>query len=117
MLGPYLGADTPEHTVRINGIEYARVYRGPHYPASAEPWSRLRRPGHAGARTWWRRAAATSARARRSTVGLRWDRATAAQERVIVAILGPDGQAMVQDERQVGEDGRTSAGSPAISTG
>ena len=38
VLGPYLGANTPEHTVTINGIEYARVYRGPHYPASTELW-------------------------------------------------------------------------------
>src|SRR5205823_11675720 len=33
VLAPYLDNGPPEYTVRINGIEYARVYRGPHYPA------------------------------------------------------------------------------------
>ena len=36
VLGPYLGSSTPEYTVQINGIEYARVYRGPHYPYTVE---------------------------------------------------------------------------------
>ncbi len=34
ILGEYLQSQTPELSVWHNGIEYARVYRGPHYPAT-----------------------------------------------------------------------------------
>jgi hypothetical protein len=35
VLEQYWDARTPEHVVWINGIEYARIYRGPHLDASA----------------------------------------------------------------------------------
>jgi len=35
VLDEYLNRRTPEHVVSINGIEYARIYRGPHLLASA----------------------------------------------------------------------------------
>ena len=111
VLGPYLGASTPEHTVTINGIEYARVYQGPHYPVSTEQWigfgdrvtlvRDVMAPGSADLRP-----------GEELTVGLRWDRAPAAQERVIVAILSDDGRPVVQDERKVGEDGPDERGQP-----
>ena len=36
VLDEYLNRRTPEHVVWINGIEYARIYRGPHQLASTE---------------------------------------------------------------------------------
>ena len=36
VLAPYLASGPPEFAVRINGIEYARVYRGPHYPTGGD---------------------------------------------------------------------------------
>jgi hypothetical protein len=37
VLDEYLNRRTPEHVVWINGVEYARIYKGPHLMASAEP--------------------------------------------------------------------------------
>jgi hypothetical protein len=37
VLDEYLNRRTPEHVVWINGVEYARIYRGPHLLAGAEP--------------------------------------------------------------------------------
>jgi hypothetical protein len=111
VLGPYLGSSTPEHTVTINGIEYARVYRGPHYPVSTEQWI-----GFGDRVTLIRDVMAPGSADLRAgeelTISLRWDRAPAAQERVIVAILGPDGRPVVQDERKIGEDGPDQRGQP-----
>ena len=49
VLDEYLNRRTPEHVVWINGVEYARIYRGPHQFASAEQTpagsSPTRRPG------------------------------------------------------------------------
>lgn len=36
VLDEYLNRRTPEHVVTINGVEYARIYRGPHQIASSE---------------------------------------------------------------------------------
>jgi hypothetical protein len=111
VLGPYLGASTPEYTVVLNGIEYARVYRGPHYPVSTELWLTfddrvtlvrdVTAPGSFDVRA-----------GDEVMVGLRWERPAPAQERVVVAILAPDGRPVVQDERQVGEDGPDARGQP-----
>ena len=111
VLGPYLGRSTPEHTVTINSIEYARIYRGPHFPVSTEQWTAfgdrvtlvrdVMAPGSAELRP-----------GEELMIGLRWERATPAQERVIVAILGPDGRPVVQNERKVGEDGPDERGQP-----
>jgi hypothetical protein len=111
VLAPFLASGTPEHVVWINGIEYARVYRGPHAPVGADldieiggrvrlvrflaaPGSGHLRPGE------------------EVTVSLRWDRATSAQERAVVAILGSDGQVVAQDERPLGADGPDEKGQP-----
>jgi hypothetical protein len=111
VLGPYLASGAVEHAVRIDGIEYARVYRGPHYPAGADlgvelggrvvlvgfvaaPGSGNLRPGEELA------------------VGLRWDRAASAQERAVVAVLAADGRTVVQDELPLGADGPDERGQP-----
>ncbi|MCC7372241.1 MAG: glycosyltransferase family 39 protein [Chloroflexi bacterium] len=36
VLDEYLNRRTPEHVVWINGVEYARIYRGPHQQTTAE---------------------------------------------------------------------------------
>ena len=110
-LAPYLDAGRPELDVWINGIEYARVYRGPHHPVGgpvgadfggrvrlveflAAPGSGLVRAGD------------------ELQVLLRWDRPVAADERAQVALLAADGRAVVQDERSVGADGPDEVGRP-----
>ena len=110
VLAPYL-AQTPEHTVRINGIEYARIYRGPHYPRGeaidAELGGRLTllhyvaAPGSGDVRA-----------GEEVTVLLRWDRPAERGEHVNVALVGPDGQVLVQDARPVGADGPDENGQP-----
>jgi hypothetical protein len=111
VLGPYLGSSTPEHVVQINGVEYARVYRGPHYPYTVEhgynfdsqvtlvrstvaPGSDDVRPGE------------------EVMVGLRWSRGAVDRERVVVAILTPDEQAVVRSQRPYGDDGPDAHGQP-----
>ncbi|MFN8521711.1 MAG: glycosyltransferase family 39 protein [Chloroflexota bacterium] len=37
VLEPIMEMQQPEYVVRLNGIEYARVYRGPHYPTMLTP--------------------------------------------------------------------------------
>jgi hypothetical protein len=111
VLGPYLGSSTPEHIVWINGIEYARVYRGPHYPATVEHGIDV-----GGRVTLVRSTVAPGSGDPRPgeelMVGLRWDRAAGNQERVVVAILDGDGRAIVRDERPVGGDGPDERGQP-----
>jgi hypothetical protein len=110
VLGPYLSGAMPEHVVRINGIEYARVYQGPHYPVSVEHGIDF-----GGRFILVRSASAPGAGDVRPgeevTVGLRWDR-PAARERVAVALLADDAQAIVRDERPVGADGPDEHGQP-----
>ncbi|MGE3273363.1 MAG: ArnT family glycosyltransferase, partial [Chloroflexota bacterium] len=101
VLSPYLTSGTLEHSVRINGIEYARVYRGPHYPTGADLNLEI-----GGRATLVRYVAAPGTGPMRpteeATVLLRWDRPASRQERAVVAIVGADGRALVQDERGLG---------------
>jgi hypothetical protein len=111
VLAPYLNGGAPMHTVQINGIEYARVYQGPHFPTGADlnadfdGQTRLLRydsaPGSGPMRA-----------TEEATVLLRWDRPTTNGERVLVSIVGADGRAIVQDERQLGADGPDAQGQP-----
>jgi hypothetical protein len=111
VLAPYLASGTPVYTVQINGIEYARVYQGPHLPVVRDlgisfgglttlvqtvvaPGSGDVRPGE------------------EVVAGLRWDRALSARDRVTVAMLRDDGQIIVRDERQIGADGPDERGQP-----
>ncbi|HYU17148.1 MAG TPA: hypothetical protein VEQ11_00435 [Chloroflexota bacterium] len=110
-LGPYLDDGPPELAIWINDIEYARVYRGPHYPHAetlgadfggrvtllsyvAAPGSGVVQPGD------------------EMQVQLRWDRPPSGDERAAVALVGFDGRQIIQDERQVGADGPDEAGQP-----
>jgi hypothetical protein len=111
VLAPYLAGGPPEYAVRINGIEYARVYRGPHYPEGAivgadvgggvTLLSYLAAPGRGDVRS-----------GEEVTVQLRWNQAPPSELRVTVAIQAPDGRAVVQDERPVGVDGPDELGQP-----
>jgi Dolichyl-phosphate-mannose-protein mannosyltransferase len=111
VLAPYLANGQPEFAVRVNGIEYARVYRGPHFPlgdsVGAEFGGRtallsyVAAPGSGDLRP-----------TEDATVQLRWDRPAAADERVVVAIAGPDGRVVAQNERPVGSDGPDEQGRP-----
>ncbi|MGE3273008.1 MAG: hypothetical protein AB7P40_30020, partial [Chloroflexota bacterium] len=111
VLSPYLTSGTLEHAVQINGIEYARVYRGPHYPTGADLNLEI-----GGRATLVRYVAAPGTGPMRpteeATVLLRWDRPAGRQERAVVAIVGADGRALVQDERGLGEDGPDANGQP-----
>jgi hypothetical protein len=111
VLAPYLTTGTPEYAVRINGIEYARVYRGPHYPSVIELGSQM-----AGRVTLVRATVAPGSGDLRPgeelIVGLRWDHPTTAQERVMVQVLGTDGRVAIQDERPLGADGPDEHGQP-----
>mgnify|MGYP000919707592 CR=1 FL=1 len=111
VLTPFLNGGPPEYAVRVNGIEYARVYRGPHAPATGEIGAEL------GGRLMLLRAVtAPGSGAVRSgeevTVGLRWRGPGTAQDRALVAIMGADGRVVVQDERPVGGDGPDENGQP-----
>jgi hypothetical protein len=111
VLAPYLASGPPEYAVRINGIEYARVYRGPHYPVGGAIGadvgggvtllSYLAAPGRGDVRA-----------GEEVTVQLRWNRAPSAELRATVAIQAPDGRVVVQDERPVGADGPDERGQP-----
>jgi len=110
VLAPYLASGPPEFAVRINGIEYARVYRGPHYPTGGDLGadmggvtllSYLAAPGSGDLRT-----------GEEVTVQLRWDRAPSSNLRVTVAVQAADGRIVVQDESAVGKDGPDERGRP-----
>jgi hypothetical protein len=111
VLAPYLNGGTPVHTVQINGIEYARVYQGPHFPTGAD----LNADFGGRARLLRYDAAPGTGPMRateEATVLLRWDRPTTHVERVLVSIVGADGKVVVQDERQLGADGPNAQGQP-----
>ncbi|MCC6179056.1 MAG: glycosyltransferase family 39 protein [Chloroflexi bacterium] len=111
VLGPYLALGTPVYTVTLDGIEYARVYRGPHFPDGgavgagfgervtldafvAAPGSGKVRPGE------------------EIVALLRWDRPANQGERAAVAVVSRDGRVVVEDERPVGADGPNEYGQP-----
>ena len=110
ILAPYLAA-TPEHTVRINGIEYARVYRGPHFPRGDAVGTAF-----GGRLTLVRFDAAPGSGDVRAgeevTVLLRWDSPANRGEQAGIALVGPDGSVLVQDERPAGADGPDENGQP-----
>ena len=109
VLAPYLDGGQPEHVVWVEGIEYARVYRGPRYPAGGELGIRfgdrltvvdyLAAPG-----------AGTAQPGEEVQVRLRWDGAPRDEDRAAVLLLAPNGRVVVQDERPVGADGPDSGG-------
>jgi hypothetical protein len=111
VLAPYLRAGSPVHTVSINGIEYARVYQGPHFPTGA-----ALNAGFGGRVTLLRSDAAPGSGQMRpgeeATVLLRWDRPASGGELVRVSIVGQDGRVAVQDERHLGADGPNAEGQP-----
>lgn len=111
VLAPYLSQGTPVHTVTIGGIEYARVYRGPHYPQALDLGAQV-----GGRQTLIRATVAPGSGDIRPgeelMVGLRWDRPAASQERVLVQLLAQDGRIVVQDERPLGSDGPDDQGQP-----
>lgn len=111
VLAPYLTAASPEYTVRINGIEYARVYRGPHAPFTVELGAQL-----AGRLTLLRAVVAPGSGDLRDgeelMALLRWDRPAGSQERVTLQVVATDGRVVVQDERPVGDDGPDEQGQP-----
>jgi hypothetical protein len=111
VLAPYLSGPPPEHTVTINGIEYARVYRGPHYPLISET-----RTNFGNTVTLVRSAVSPGTGDVRPgeevMAGLRWDRAGSDGERVVVAIFALDRQPIVRDQTQIGADGPDEHGQP-----
>jgi hypothetical protein len=111
VLGPYLTKATPDHAVTINGIEYARVYTGPHYPTTFDLGTTI------GGRVTLVRAviapgSGTLLPTEEVTIGLRWDKPSSNQERVSVQVLASDGKVVVQDERPLGSDGPDEQGQP-----
>jgi hypothetical protein len=111
VLGPYLTGDTPEHAVTIDGIEYARVYKGPHYPTTLDLGAQI------GGRLTLLQAVIAPGSGdllptEEVTVGLRWDRTAGNQERVAVQVLASDGKVVVQDDRPLGSDGPDAQGRP-----
>ena len=110
-LAPFLDAATPELVVQLNGIEYARVYRGPHYPTGASVGADF--GGRAMLVDYLAAPGSGSVRAGDEVqVLLRWDRAPAAGERATVQLLAADGRVAVQDERPLGADGPDASGRP-----
>ena len=126
-LAPYLHSDAPDeaspdspdwgqrvaplHSVWINGIEYARVYRGPHFPIGgpidADFGGRVRLAEFLAAPgSRWVRAGDEI------EVLLRWDAAAPGDERSTVLLLGPADRVIAQDERPVGADGPDPDGRP-----
>lgn len=111
VLAPYLSGGPPEYAVRVNGIEYARVYKGPHYPmggaigvdvvGGVTLLSYLAAPGQGDVRA-----------GEEVTVQLRWNQVPSTESRVTVAIQAADGRSVVQDERPVGADGPDERGQP-----
>jgi hypothetical protein len=103
ILGLYLQSQAPELSVWHNGIEYARVYRGPHYPVTLPvgaalsgstlvesviaPGALIARPGDS------------------VDVLLRW-RAASAAAPVAVRLQASDGRAIASVNRRLGEDGQ-----------
>jgi hypothetical protein len=110
VLAPYLASAAPEYAVRINGIEYARVYRGPHHPVTVEHGIDF-----ANRALLVRSAVAPGSSdvqpGEEVTVGLRWER-PAGRERIEVAVRGLDGQVVVREVRPVGADGPNEQGQP-----
>ncbi|MCC7372243.1 MAG: glycosyltransferase family 39 protein [Chloroflexi bacterium] len=111
VLAPFLRDGSPLHSVRINGIEYARVYQGPHYPTGADLDADF-----GGRARLLRYDAAPGTGVMRATeeltVLLRWDRPATAGERVVVGVVAADGRLLVQDERPLGADGPNAEGQP-----
>jgi hypothetical protein len=111
VLAMYLAVANPEYAVRINGIEYARVYRGPHAPFGVELGAQL-----AGRLTLLRAVVAPGSgdlRAGEELMALlRWDRPAGSEERVTLQVVGVDGRIVAQDERPAGADGPDEHGQP-----
>jgi Dolichyl-phosphate-mannose-protein mannosyltransferase len=111
VLAPYLTSASPEYLVRINGIEYARVYKGPRHPVTVDHGLSFDRMA-----TLLRSTVAPGSGDVRPgeevSVGLRWDLGGADQAWVAVAILATDGRAIVRDERPIGADGPDERGQP-----
>ena len=111
VLLPFLESAPPEHAVWINGIEYARVYRGPHYPLGG--------PVNAsfdGRVTLLEFLAAPGARAVNAgdeiQTLLRWDRVSDGREQAALLLLDQAGRVVVQDQRPLGADGPDQLGRP-----
>jgi hypothetical protein len=103
ILGDYLQYQEPELRVWHNGIEYARVYRGPHYPATFPVGAQL------GGATLVEAILAPGSRITRQGESLdallRW-RGASDGGVVAVRLVAQDGRAIVTESRRIGEDGR-----------
>lgn len=111
VLTPYLASGELLHVVQLNGVEYARVYRGPHHPHGAAVGAEL-----GGLVTLLQYTMAPGGGDLRPgeevLTLLRWDRLAGHGERAVVAVLAPDGRVVVQDERPLGDDGPDEHGQP-----
>lgn len=111
-LAPFLESGRPEHVVRINGIEYARVYQGPHYPArhtieasfgdAAVLAEYVLAPGSALVRP-----------TEEIQILLRWARVGEGGWLSRVSLVNAGGRVVADDERIVGADGPDETGRPA----
>jgi hypothetical protein len=103
ILGQYLQSQDPELRVWHNGIEYARVYRGPHYASTFPIGVNLGEAALVGA------VLAPGSRVIRQgeslEVLLRW-RVAGEGGVVAVRLVAQDGRAIVTGNRRIGEDGR-----------
>jgi hypothetical protein len=103
ILGEYLQSQRPEFSVWHNGIEYARVYHGPHFPTTRPIGAQL------GDATLVEAVVAPGSLVTRQGENidalLRW-REAAGSGVVAVRLVGSDGRAVVTENRRIGEDGR-----------
>jgi hypothetical protein len=109
VLGKYLAGPPPSSSIRIGGIEYARVYRGPRYPLQ-QPFD-LRLANGAALRELV--LAPGSGRVRPGEevmVMLRWEPTGSGNPRAVVALVAADGQRIVESAAAVGADGPDARG-------
>jgi hypothetical protein len=111
-LAPFLDAATPEFVARINGIEYARVYRGPRFPVRATLDAAF---GETVSLAEYVLApgSASIGPSEELQLLLRWDRAAEGSLLATAELIDGSGRTIVRDERPVGADGPDEAGRPS----
>jgi hypothetical protein len=113
-LAPFLDAGLPEFVARINGIEYARVYRGPRFPARATLEAVF---GETVSLAEYVLApgSASIGPSEELHLLLRWDRPGPDTLLATVELLDGSGRAIARNERPLGADGPDDAGRVAES--